>query len=1118
MACKTSIDNFDDEQLASIEKELTLPLRKTGIQQKFVYPFNLIDRQVYLPLSYATIEWGIQRPPRELFSQMSVKFEGKLREEQIKVKNDAISCLNKTGSTLMSMYCGFGKCLGFNTPVLCFNGTIKKVQHIVTGDKLMGDDGMVRNVLSLARGKEQMYRIDIFYGQPFTANQSHILSLCAISHRKKVKFPNDTLIHVIYFDKNVMDYRFMPFIDEFEADHFLSMLDSNPIVDISIEEYLGLSYYTRSNLFSYRIPVKFGHRNIHIDPYFLGLWLGIGNETTGEFRTSNELFIRHVTKCLAMSEIELIEKRDIDMGNGEIRKQTYVRMAKTGATLNGAMNRLGLLTRKKIPNDYLINTREVRLAVLAGLIDSCGRVNCENMCYITVKSIRLCEDILYLTHSLGFNSLAYDSYRNGKFYHTIVMVTTTGPEIPVLLQENRSEYKHNENSISISQISVTPISETDYYGFEIDGNHRFLLGDFTVTHNTITSINLACSIGLKTMIVMNRVVLMNQWEKSIKSVCPNSVIQKINLKEKRKDADFYIINAINMPKIGNEWFDDIGTAIIDECFTYNTLLITPYGLVKIGDMWSSPSHVHRVLSFNEREKIFEYKTVTNAFKKDVTKRLVTVKFSDSTKIECTEDHMFLTLFGGYKSAKDLENNVAIVATCDKMEFSGADMVSVLDTDRQQIVFGCFLAKTMSVIACDGHYIVNFKTKQPFGCFETEYIAMKNDMFRVSGMKVMFDDGKRYLDEDFPDMMNKFDAKGLAVWYMESFSYCHDRDIILVCRPDLKQHLVLILNFFRKHDINVHPQVFENVIFIVVSNKNVLRFMTIIHPHVWSYSLCEITQPFVHGCLRVESVSNYSGPKQKYVYDIEVEDNHNFVVCGDQCHLGGVVVHNCHTIVAETLSKSLLRLTPRYLIGLSATPYRPDEMDSLISLYFGDNKIVRELFKRHTVFVVNTKFKPEMKYMSNGKINWGSVLDSQATNKKRNDLIIHIVVTNADRNFLLLTKRVEQARYLIKNLTEKGESVTNLVGSKQEYDPTARILVATIQKVSCGFDHSKLDTLLLAADTEEYYTQVLGRIFRTQDTEPIVFDLVDDNPILKRHFEMRREVYRKHGGLLQHIEY
>lgn len=72
---------------------------------------------------------------------------------------------------------GAGKCLGLNTEILMHDGSIKLVQDVIVGDRLMGPDGTARNVLSLARGREEMFTVVQGRGQPYTVNASHILSL-----------------------------------------------------------------------------------------------------------------------------------------------------------------------------------------------------------------------------------------------------------------------------------------------------------------------------------------------------------------------------------------------------------------------------------------------------------------------------------------------------------------------------------------------------------------------------------------------------------------------------------------------------------------------------------------------------------------------------------------------------------------------------------------------------------------------------------------------------------------------------------------------------------------------------------------------------------------------------
>jgi len=127
------------------------------------------------------------------------------------------------------------------------------------------------------------------------------------------------------------------------------------------------------------------------------------------------------------------------------------------------------------------------------------------------------------------------------------------------------------------------------------------------------------------------------------------------------------------------------------------------------------------------------------------------------------------------------------------------------------------------------------------------------------------------------------------------------------------------------------------------------------------------------------------------------------------------------------------------------------------------------------------------------------------------MIVNIVRMFRERNFLILSKRVEQVKYLVNRLLEEGEDVTSLVGIKKHFDYSSRILVATIQKAGVGFDHPKLDSLIIASDVQEYFVQYLGRVFRVEDNVPIIFDLLDDFSVLKSHYYTRRKVYISHGG-------
>jgi hypothetical protein len=57
-------------------------------------------------------------------------------------------------------------------------------------------------------------------------------------------------------------------------------------------------------------------------------------------------------------------------------------------------------------------------------------------------------------------------------------------------------------------------------------------------------------------------------------------------------------------------------------------------------------------------------------------------------------------------------------------------------------------------------------------------------------------------------------------------------------------------------------------------------------------------------------------------------------------------------------------------------------------------------------------------------------------------------------------------------------------------------------------------LILASDVEQYFVQYLGRVFRREDTEPVIIDLVDNYSLLYKHFQTRNSVYIEHGGIVK----
>lgn len=232
------------------------------------------------------------------------------------------------------------------------------------------------------------------------------------------------------------------------------------------------------------------------------------------------------------------------------------------------------------------------------------------------------------------------------------------------------------------------------------------------------------------------------------------------------------------------------------------------------------------------------------------------------------------------------------------------------------------------------------------------------------------------------------------------------------------------------------------------------------------------------------------------------------------HIKLVVVDELHQIVTKVLHKAFFKFQPDYLIGLSATPYRPkmDPFEPAIAWFFGSKVVGSKLFRKHTVYCVKTDFIPERRIQPHtGKLDWSSVLTSQAEDVKRNQIIVDVVRRFPERTWLILVKRVEHARTLQALFNKANIDSETIVGASREFDKSAKILIGTTPKIGVGFDHAPIDALCMAADVLEYFEQFLGRCMRRQDVEPIVIDFEDKfNPLLK-HLKSRIQKYREHGG-------
>ena len=223
-----------------IRKELMVKafVPKSCMNQPTPFPiYRESPLKMYVPRFYGLENYG--EPDENRLSEgkdINLNFKGGLRDIQKPIVKKYLKHAKINSCGLIEIYCGAGKCLGIDTPILMYDGSIKLVQDIKIGEGLMGDDSTPREVLTLARGSEMMYKISSDKSDTYIVNESHILSL-----------------------KCVRAYK--------------DLYKKNEIVDISIKDYLKLPFVfngTNNILMGYKTPILFYKKKVTTDPYDYG--------------------------------------------------------------------------------------------------------------------------------------------------------------------------------------------------------------------------------------------------------------------------------------------------------------------------------------------------------------------------------------------------------------------------------------------------------------------------------------------------------------------------------------------------------------------------------------------------------------------------------------------------------------------------------------------------------------------------------------------------------------------------------------------------------------------------------------------------------------------------------
>lgn len=365
--------------------------------------------------------------------------------------------LSSVGVNFINPY----ECLKFGTEVIMADGSIRKIEDIKLGEYVMGPDGTPRRVLERHTGVDNMYRIKAGSG----CDDQIVNSKHSIYYKQKYHFKNS----------------------------LLSKLQTP--VDI-IKEDSEKSYCKQLRYLERADEINLDrHKELLIDPYFLGLWLGDGTKNKAVITNEDPEVIKYVcdfandngmacTLCNTHSNaLSLILK------NKPYNHKNYVL---------DTLTYYGIRNNKDIPDDFIYTSVENRLKLLAGLIDTDGNFNKRDRVYTFSQCEsrkHIVDKFVFIARSLGFK-VSVRTYKtacekqigqNKKksvCENTVCARIIDGKyDIPCLVERKKHHWQKKRTDRRLSHFTVEYDGINKYCGITIDGDHLFLLKDFTIVHN-----------------------------------------------------------------------------------------------------------------------------------------------------------------------------------------------------------------------------------------------------------------------------------------------------------------------------------------------------------------------------------------------------------------------------------------------------------------------------------------------------------------------------------------------------------------------------------------------------------------------------------------------------------
>lgn len=264
-----------------------------------------------------------------------------------------------------------------------------------------------------------------------------------------------------------------------------------------------------------------------------------------------------------------------------------------------------------------------------------------------------------------------------------------------------------------------------------------------------------------------------------------------------------------------------------------------------------------------------------------------------------------------------------------------------------------------------------------------------------------------------------------------------------------------------------------------------------------------------------------GKHDVLIMSIQLAVRNNFTR-EEYAHYGTVIVDEADVMCTQLSVYEMVKMYPRYMIGMSATVIRQDGLHKVLDIFWGSRakwiirlKTFDEKISMKMV-ILNTGLYVESRRNMRNALDWTAMGGDIAIMDERNEMIKNLCLIHRDKKILILCNRTEHVTLLESMLREAGEDVTSYYGKDKSYND-ANVLVATNKKASRGFDDKQVSqsydgvrfNMIILTMTMNQADQAIGRGLRGNSL--LLYVMTDDNPTMKKHAQKMKDSYLKKGA-------